>query len=221
MHPLDHPIWSALTTTQSHLAQVRGAVRRLAPEYGHFAAGDLTALGELPVTGDGLYVMTDAPIAAPVGFAVANQAPCAQMVADSVPDIAPDTPVAALGEADAADMRHLAALTKPGPFSTATHRLGQFYGIRHEGHLVAMVGERLRPAGHAEVSGVCVHPDYRGRGYARLLSSIVARGIIARGDKPVLHVYADNAPAIAVYESLNFRRRRLFSFVWLKKLDAA
>jgi hypothetical protein len=85
--------------------------------------------------------------------------------------------------------------------------MGRFIGVKQGGRLVAMAGERLRPEGHTEVSGVCTHPEYRGKGYARGLMRIVAARILARGETPFLHSYAHNAGAIALYESLGFRVR--------------
>ena len=111
-------------------------------------------------------------------------------------------------EADAAEMQALAALTQPGPFFRHTNRLGTFIGVRQDGALVAMAGERLRPTGYTEVSGVCTHPDHRGKGYAGALMRQVAHNIVARGDTPFLTSYTDNVGAIALYEALGFRIRR-------------
>ena len=71
-----------------------------------------------------------------------------------------------------------------------------------------MAGERMRMYGFAEVSGVCTHPEFRGRGLASSLMRMVAERIVARGDVPFLHTYADNAVAIAMYEGLGFRFRK-------------
>lgn len=104
-------------------------------------------------------------------------------------------------------MFDLARLTKPGPFGRATHKLGMFIGVRKAGRLVAMAGERLQPSGFIEVSGVCTHPDARGQGYARALSALVARRILAKGEIPFLHAYDSNVAAIELYESLGFSIR--------------
>jgi len=104
-------------------------------------------------------------------------------------------------------MLALATLTKPGPFFARTHQLGDFVGVKRDGVLVAMAGERMKPAGFTEVSGVCTHPDHRGHGYAAGLSRIVAQRILARGEVPFLHAYATNTAAIAIYQALGFRLR--------------
>jgi predicted GNAT family acetyltransferase len=85
--------------------------------------------------------------------------------------------------------------------------MGAFIGIRIGGRLAAMAGERFRFPGYTEVSGVCTHPDFRGRGLARRLSAVVAAGIEARGERPFLHAWKINLPAIALYESLGFEIR--------------
>ena len=89
-------------------------------------------------------------------------------------------------------MLALATLTRPGPFFARTHQLGAFIGVKQDGRLVAMAGERMQPTGFTEVSGVCTHPDPRGRGYAGGLMRQVAARILARGETPFLHAYADN-----------------------------
>jgi predicted GNAT family acetyltransferase len=213
-HPLDRPAWSSLSGRQSSLAFVHGGARRLDPDFGLFAAvadnapESLAALGELVrAHGEvGLVERFDPP---PVpGTRVVSSALCWQMVAE---DLAEPAPVAfsiePLTQADASDMLALATLTKPGPFFRRTHELGDFVGVKVDGRLAAMAGERLRPDGYTEVSGVCTHPDHRGKGYAARLMLHVAHKVVARGETPFLHSYADNAGAIALYQALGFRFR--------------
>jgi predicted GNAT family acetyltransferase len=76
--------------------------------------------------------------------------------------------------------------------------------VRENGRLVAMAGERMKLDGFTEVSGVCTHPDVRGRGYAGLLSRTVATQILKRGETPFLHAFASNTAAIGLYETLGF-----------------
>jgi predicted GNAT family acetyltransferase len=115
--------------------------------------------------------------------------------------------IVALGDDDAAEMVALARLTQPGPFLARTHRMGTFIGIRIGGRLAAMAGTRMRVQGFTEVSGVCTHPDFRGKGLARRLSAEIGAMIVARGERPFLHAWKDNAAAISLYESLGFRHR--------------
>ena len=166
--------------------------------------GSLTALGALIPADDAIVLLEAGPIALPPESLVEKQAIGVQMVAARLAPVQAGTHVQPLGDADAAEMLALAALTEPGPFLPNTHRFGGFVGIRAEGRLAAMAGERLKPDGFTEVSGVCTHPDFRGRGYAALLSGIVANRIAARGETPFLHAYADNDGAIRLYRSLGF-----------------
>ncbi len=87
--------------------------------------------------------------------------------------------------------------------------MGTFLGIKREGRLIAMAGERVKPADYTEITAVCVHPDCRGRGYAQMLIGAVARQIVARGEIPYLHVFSDNHSAIALYlrQGMEIRRR--------------
>jgi predicted GNAT family acetyltransferase len=104
-------------------------------------------------------------------------------------------------------MLDLATLTRPGPFSLKAQALGEFHGVRIDGRIAAMAGERMKQEGYAELSGVCVHPDFRGRGLARLLSIYVTHRIRARGETPYLHAWASNTPAITLYEKIGYGTR--------------
>lgn len=222
-HLLDRPVWSALTGRQADLAIRRGGALRMDPDFGLFAGAvdssseALADLGEL-VRDQGTVGLVELAAPPPVpGTQVVSSALCLQMVAETVVpawDVAFE--MSPLDDADAAEMLALATLTKPGPFFARTHQLGGFIGVRVDGQLVAMAGERMRPDGFTEASGVCVHPDHRGKGYAARLLREVTAGILARGDKAFLHSYADNVTAIRLYESLGYRGRRDVTFTILK-----
>jgi predicted GNAT family acetyltransferase len=179
------------------------------------SAADLGALvGEMGTVGL-VELTTPAP---PPGTEIVSSALCLQMVAESV---APAWDVGfemlPLGDADGPEMLALATLTKPGPFFTRTHQLGDFIGVRVGGELIAMAGQRMRPDGYTEASGVCVHPDHRGKGYAARLLREVTATILATGEKAFLHSYADNATAIGLYESLGYRGRAEVMFTILRR----
>jgi predicted GNAT family acetyltransferase len=115
-------------------------------------------------------------------------------------------------------MVELASLTKPGPFGRRTHELGTYLGIRSEGKLVAMAGERLKVPGYTEVSAVCTHPEHTGKGYARVLMTEMMQCIRDRGETPFLHVRRDNRRAVELYERLGFRTRVTTHYAVLRKV---
>jgi len=212
-HPLDRPFWSAITTRQRRFAVGDARAARFDPAIGWFAAAadaapdSLAALAAL-VPAEGMVGLVEAdPPPLPPALRIVSQARCVQMVADRPIAQPADFACQPLGDGDAADMLELATLTEPGPFFARTHELGDFVGIREGGRLVAMAGERLKPPGYTEVSGVCTRPGFRGRGHAAGLMAVVAARIGARGETPFLHAYADHAATIALYERLGFRVR--------------
>jgi predicted GNAT family acetyltransferase len=216
-HTLDRPILAMLTgARQSRLAIVRGGARRLDPAYGVFAVlTDQTlesraALGAMVgEMGDVALVEPQAPAEIP-GTRVVSVDIAWQMIAETEveSDPAANLDIVDLGPDDAAEMLALATLTRPGPFMGRTPELGDFVGVKVEGRLVAMAGERMKPDGMTEVSGVCTDPDHRGLGYAAALMRVVMGRIRTRGEVPFLHAYAANIGAIAIYERLGFRFRR-------------
>ncbi|TQJ85509.1 GNAT family N-acetyltransferase [Streptomyces sp. SLBN-31] len=113
---------------------------------------------------------------------------------------------------DVPEMLDLAGRTQPGPFWPRTRELGTYLGIRTGGRLVAMAGERLRPPGWTEISAVCTAPEARGRGHAARLVSALMAGILARGERPFLHVAETNTAAIALYELLGLESRTRVTF---------
>ncbi len=128
------------------------------------------------------------------------------------PGPGPDTGVLELGVADVPEMLDLVARTAPGPFRPRTRELGTYLGIRVDGALVAMAGERLRPPGWTEISAVCTAPEARGKGHAARLVGALAARIAARGERPFLHVAEANTGAIALYERLGFKTQGQVTF---------
>ena len=213
-HPLDRPVWNALTTGWAALAEGDASAWRLERGHGVFgAAADRSAaskegLAALVPDGGELWLIELEPWPPPPATRVIRTAELVQMVCETPgPALSPAFEIIDLVEADAAEMLALATLTRPGPFVRHTNRLGHFVGVRIDGRLVAMAGERMKLPGWSEVSGVCTHPEYRGRGYAASLMRTVAARMIARGETPWLTSYANNTGAIALYETLGFRRR--------------
>ena len=215
-HVLDRPAWNALSTRQTGFALGGDRARRFPPDIGPLAGArddDPESLAELAslVPADGTLLLVQAErIVLPPQLRAFTTADGVQMVARELARearTASDRHVEQLGDRDVPAMVALATLTKPGPFAARTPSLGTFWGIKDGGTLVAMAGERMRHDGFTEVSGVCTHPDGRGRGLARLLSAVVSARIVDRGETPYLHAYATNVAAIRLYESLGFRLR--------------
>ena len=194
------------------------------PVFGLFAAlksesvDNLAALGGL-VREHGLTGLVElAEVPTPLGTERVSAAVCWQMTAETITPTGPvDFEIVPLTDADGPEMLALATLTKPGPFFARTHQLGSFVGVKVDGQLAAMAGERMRPEGFTEVSGVCTHPDHRGKGYAARLMRHVAGRILASGETPFLHSYASNEGANRLYESLGFRLRREVVFTVLTR----
>ena len=216
MHPLDRPVWASLNSHLLPLGEGGPLARRFAPDVNLFGAAcddsdeALAALADLLAPGEQVYLLQAAPIRLPPGLQLIKAATGVQMLATQ--DLRPQARSAGpaptvLDEPDAADMLALARLTEPGPFLARTHTMGRFVGVREGGQLAAMAGERMRQPGFTEVSGVCTHPDHRGRGLARRLSAAVAAAIQDRGEQPYLHAWTSNRAAIALYESLGFTLR--------------
>ncbi|MFJ3415261.1 GNAT family N-acetyltransferase [Streptomyces sp. NPDC086082] len=217
-HVLDNPARAALTGPHAHFAEQRGRILRYPVDVTPWLAlpdepdaddwADVAALSgpgtEIPLLGFRGRV--------PDGWEVTFDIDGVQMVDDGLA-AAPDPEAVVLGPADVPEMLDLVERTKPGPFLPRTVELGTYLGIRREGALVAMAGERLHPPGWTEISAVCTDPVARGEGLASRLILAVAHGIRERGETPFLHTGAGNTNAIRLYESLGFRLRRTTAFL--------
>jgi len=219
--PLDNAAWHALTTVHADRAEVVGGARRYPTDVCPFNAVDVLDAGAWAdlaklagPAGEAVLFRADA-IEVPAGWSLEYAGVGNQLVLDSLVEVA-DVEAELLGEDDVPDMLELIAATTPGPFRPRTVTLGDYWGVRDEGRLVAMAGERVRLDGWTEVSAVCTHPDARGRGLAASLTQRVARGIEVRGDVPILHVAEGNDGARRIYERLGFRFRTQVRFLILR-----
>jgi predicted GNAT family acetyltransferase len=214
MRLLERPVWSSLTTHHAAMSEGGGLARRFARDVNLFASARddspeaVEALASLVKPEETIFILQVPEIVIPPGLVEVKAAKGVQMVAPRGMPFEPARgDILTLTKEDAPEMLALATLTEPGPFLARTPAMGTFIGIRVGGRLVAMAGERMRFPGYTEVSGVCTHPEFRGRGLARRLSAAVVSGIEARGDQAFLHAWKSNHPAIALYESLGFRIR--------------
>ena len=212
-HPLDNVMWNALNTVHADLARGHGPARRYLPEFACFAGmpevseANLRALAA-DLRDEEFVAMFQAHDFDPgPWFDVLERKNLVQMIGAATGEVRNPERFRALGAGDVAQMTALAQLTAPGPWFERTSELGRFLGVEQDGRLVAMAGERMRVTGHTEISAVCCHPDWRGRGLAADLVRLVSRAIVARGELPFLHVLASNASAIALYEKLGMRQR--------------
>lgn len=226
MQPLDRPVWASLTTYHAPLSEGNELARRFVPDVNLFAAAvddspaALAALARLAGPGETLFLAQAPEVVLPPGFEVIKAAKGVQMLAtrsvSAEAEVSSCGDIRVLAEEDAPEMLALARLTEPGPFLARTHVMGTFHGIRIDGRLAAMAGERMRFPGYTEVSGVCTHPDFRGRGLARSLSAAVAARIEARGERAFLHTWKSNHTAISLYQGLGFELRAEMNFVVLR-----
>ena len=224
-HPLDDPVWSALTGAHAALADVAPAGEPLAGRYqvdvspfGALADADdpacWAALAEV-LDGGATCVLLD-PEAVPDTWEVVFAIPGVQMDGSALePAEAPDA--VPLGEDDVDEMLALVERTRPGPFLRRTIEMGRYIGIRREGELIAMAGERVHPPGWTEISAVCTDARCRGEGLGTRLVRAVAAGVRARDEVPFLHAAADNVNAIRLYDALGFTLRRTCSFTVVRQ----
>ncbi|MGA5895360.1 GNAT family N-acetyltransferase [Streptomyces venetus] len=221
--PLDDPVGTSLSGHHAHLARRVGRAVTYLPDVATFCAvtndPEPEAWSDLArLLGPGEFAdMFSSSATPPPGWEQVFTLEGRQMIwpGDSRPEHphARSTPgVVELGAADVPEMLDLVARTRPGPFWPRTHELGTYLGIRHNGTLVAMAGERLRPPGWTEVSAVCTAPEARGQGHAAHLITAVATRILARNERPFLHVAEANTGGIALYERLGFKTRTHVTF---------
>jgi predicted GNAT family acetyltransferase len=224
---LDNPIWYSLTACHSALAigadVGAGLARRYPTDIGPLAAfreptvEAYSDLAKMIPEDDHAVLLFESTPSIPAGWQVLREAVIVQMICRTVPEeFSLGTVIEPLGPADFPEMVALASLTEPGPFRARTAELGKFIGIRLDGRLAAMAGQRMAPTGFSEVSAVCTHPDFRDCGYARLLVTEMVRMICADGCVPFLTSLASNSGAIKIYEQIGFSLRRTFQFAMVR-----
>jgi ribosomal protein S18 acetylase RimI-like enzyme len=210
---LDNQAYASLCGAHARLAHVRGRARRYPDDVAPFLAlpSPPTAQDWQDAAGlvaPGTFVAGrygDAQL--PDDWRAVQAFELVQMIEERVTgvDCAEAIP---LGAADVPEMLELVAQTEPGPFLRRTIELGDYLGIRHDGVLVAMAGERFHLSDWTEISAVCTSPDHRGQGLATRLMAALIASIQRRSERAFLHVMSTNTGAIRLYEELGFRVRQ-------------
>jgi ribosomal protein S18 acetylase RimI-like enzyme len=207
---LDNIFWHALSGPHARFSEGTATARRFArgfsPILGFADAlrPDFAAIAPFCAAGEHFYVdVWDGP--APPGWTIDFQSSMHKMVWDAPPPRADPAPEAKpLRREHAEQALALALLTNPGPFGPRTIELGEYFGLFEGERLVAMAGERMAAGTMREISGVCTHPDFQGRGHARRLVDKLVRRQLARGETPFLHVMSTNHAGHGLYQRLGF-----------------
>ena len=219
---LDNPFWSSLHGRHRHLAQVAGEMARFPAAYAPFlgvanaGVDAAAALASLVAPEESVSLLGVAP-RAPGGWHLEGFADLAQMACTSPIDVIDGPDVIELTEVHRADVLALTALVYPHYFRPRTMELGRYFGIYRDGRLAAMIGERLGTDAHQEMSAICTHPDFNGRGYARRLTALLTNDVLAHGRTPFLHVSHANIRAKQLYEQLGYSHRRDIGFWSLRR----
>jgi GNAT superfamily N-acetyltransferase len=211
MEPFDDIVWHALAGPHARYATGTDEARRYAPGFSPIVGfanrtrPNVDALSPFCEPGEHFYCdgwSADPP----AGWRVDVEDVMLKMIWDApMPSIDEAPDAIRLGSEHATQALALVALTQPGPFGPRTLELGEYFGCFEDERLVAMAGERLRASPLHEISGVCTHPEFQGRGLARRLMTKLIRRQLQRGETPCLHVMRDNAAASRLYERMGFR----------------
>jgi len=199
-------VWAALSGPQACYAEASGNAACYQSDISPFGAlaepADPAGWRDLAALTDDVLLAGPSLTPGP-GWEVTMSLPGVQMIGQSMTGVE-DPEAVKLTETDVPEILDLVERAKPGPFRKRTIVLGRYLGIRVDGKLVAMAGERFRLPGWTEISAVATDPDFQGRGLGARLTLAVAAGILGRGELPFLHAAADNDRALRLYERLGF-----------------
>lgn len=223
-HPLDNPIWQSLASRHASLALRQGDVARYPAQVAPFlgvstdGAEGAAALESLVPPGDTVLLLGLAP-SVPPGWDLTHLAQLVQMVCPARMEEVDGPAIMELSEPHHADILALTALVYPHYFRPRTTDLGRYFGIYQQGRLAAIIGERMGMDDWQEISAVCTHPDFNGRGYARRLLAWLSNDTIERGRTPFLHVSPRNVRALQLYQQNGYHTRREIPFWSLGRTD--
>ncbi|MFZ9235509.1 MAG: GNAT family N-acetyltransferase [Algoriphagus sp.] len=213
-HPLDNPIWTALNSGGAIHSYGRGDALFIDRKMGFFAGllsyevEQLDQLHAVMDPGKRVILFTPGFLELDAKWKVRNDNALLQMVFEKPSiQLILDSSIRALGKADVPEMMALTQLAKPGPFLENTIDFGGYFGYFVDGRLVSMAGTRLAAGPYTEVSAVCTHPDFLGRGLAKLVLPHVLHYIQQDGQIPYLQLYPDNLPAYRLYQKIGFVER--------------
>jgi predicted GNAT family acetyltransferase len=221
MDQLDNPIWTALTTRHTELAEGDDIAKRYLPAFTTLAGlkeeteAAFASLARITNKTQRIGLCSLNDFSVPSMWICSAKFLVAQMICRELKECK-SYPMETLTHADVPEMKELVMQTQPGPFSDRTIDFGTFLAIKENGKIVAMAGQRMKLPGYDEVSAVCTHPDHQGKGYARALVHEISKRIVAAGNTPILHVRSENPAGIKSYEAVGFKTRREFYFGVLK-----
>jgi predicted GNAT family acetyltransferase len=216
---LDNPAYNALISGNANLSLGTATVRyfpaAISPIVGlaDFSETRFSELAEMLPAKQGAAVVSPDDIVVAANWKVTYHGLGLQMTGENAVGRSPaGLEFVSLRKEDVPLMVDLAKLTNPGPFGERTIEFGNFVGVFDGDRLIAMSGHRLHPTPYIEVSGVCTHPDYVGRGLGAALTYYQVERIREMGEIPMLHVWKHNERAIRLYESMGFATRRELHF---------
>lgn len=221
---LNNPVYHALQTGDAHFAYGTEDVKFFPEELSPFAGfrdgwdKGFDGLYQLLPAGRKILCATPQLITEPKRWQLLNEIRGLQFVfagkMNSYEDFSKLVP---LQKENVEEMMQLAGLTKPGPFGSRTIEFGHYFGIFEKNQLAAMAGQRLHVSNFTEISAVCTHPNFLGKGFATLLIRHQLNLICSQGQIPFLHVREDNHRAIALYERLGFKLSGPMNFYFMKR----
>lgn len=219
---LNNPAWYSLLETHQKFAIGNDIIQRYPPSIAPFVASQFDKGGgdELKnwvKPNESFFIIGDLPLL-PEGFVVESRLLCVQMICKATIKIAETATIEALTYLDEAQMTDLINRVQPGYYLPGTRLMGDYFGIRVNGHLVAITGERMRMHELTEISAVVTDPKFTGRGFAQQLIAKTVNKNIESGTIPFLHVAETNKRAIDLYTYLGFVQRRLIAFWKIKRV---